>query len=81
MAATPISSLTSAQLAALSSYPAATPPPGVIPNFVNPQTLNQTFYGITGTVYGIMLPFFLNRLYVKICRLKKYSWDDCALPL
>ena len=74
-----LSSLTPAELANFSSYPAATPPPGVVPNFVNPHNLNSIFYGLTGTVYGMMVPLFFNRLYVKFCRLKKYSWDDRTL--
>ena len=78
MEAAHFSSLNPAELAAFSNYPAATPPPGVVPNFVDPENVNRIFYGITGWVYGLMLPFFLNRLYVKFYRMKKFSWDDCT---
>ena len=77
MAAAFIGSLTPGELGALSSFPAATPPPGVVSNFVDPENQRREFYAITGSLFGIMFVLFLNRLYVKLFKIQKYSWDDC----
>ena len=77
MAAAFIGSLTPAELAGLSNIPAATPPPGVVPNFVDPENQNRGFYAVTGTLFGVMLVLFINRLYVKFLKIQKYWWDDC----
>ena len=77
MAAAFIGSLTPDELGALSSVPAATPPPGVVSNFVHPENRKLAFYIVTGGSFGFMIPLFQNRLYVKLFKIQKYSWDDC----
>ena len=77
MASAFIGGLTPDALGALSGFPAATPPPGVVPNFVNPENQNREFYAITGTLFGITFVLFLNRMYVKLFKIQKHSWDDC----
>jgi hypothetical protein len=53
------------------------PPPGVVSNFVNPETrksqgeISMTFCMAVGAV-AILL-----RIYVKVFITKLYGWDDC----
>ncbi|MCJ1243743.1 hypothetical protein MMC30_000940 [Trapelia coarctata] len=81
MAAILIGKLTPEQLGAFSNVPALSPPPGVQSNFVNPENQNQIFYIVTSILFGIMVVFFLNRLYAKLVKIRKYSWDDLTLIL
>jgi hypothetical protein len=53
------------------------PPPGVTPNFVNPQSNGYQII-IAGIVLPVvMLPFLGARLYAKYNLLKKIHYDDC----
>lgn len=58
-------------------YPLAKPPPGVIPNFVNPES---HAYQLTITV-AVCLAFVIiavsMRLYTKQFITKSMGWDDC----
>ena len=61
----------------LLEFPAASPPPGVVPNFENPQ-------GNVALALGIMIPcgiltltMTLMRIYVKSFVVRKWHWDDC----
>ncbi|MCJ1380898.1 hypothetical protein MMC17_004007 [Xylographa soralifera] len=57
--------------------PAAEPPPGVVPNFVNPYTQAPLLI-ITGSVFvAIMIMFVSARLYAKAFVIRKATWDDC----
>jgi len=61
------------------NVPALTPPPGVNPNFTNPE--RQTFrFNVSGAVLlGIMVFFLCSRLYTKCFIRRKATWDDCEL--
>jgi hypothetical protein len=56
---------------------ASPPPPGVTPNFVNPESNGYQII-ITGIVLLVlMLPFLGARLYAKYSLLRKIHYDDC----
>ena len=61
----------------LSILPAGQPPPGVIPNFTNPQDNNALMIVIGSILLGIMLFFYAIRIYTKRFITQQYSWDDC----
>ncbi|KAL8892183.1 MAG: hypothetical protein Q9192_005644 [Flavoplaca navasiana] len=52
-------------------------PPGVTPNYVNPETTSDqvTITGLTLIVFSAL--FVVARLSVKLRVVKKQSWDDC----
>jgi hypothetical protein len=66
-------------LATLAFIPAIPPPDGITSNFMDPYTEAPTQIIVTSVVLGLALPFFLNRVYVKLCLMKKLSWDDATL--
>lgn len=57
------------------------PPPGVVPNLVNPENQNRPLLIVASFELGIVIVFILNRLYFKSFSLRKYSWDDCQSNL
>ena len=61
----------------LSTIPAGVPPPGVIPNFVNPPSLAPTVLGINITFMVITTIFVSARLTVNLRRERKTGIDDC----
>lgn len=61
----------------LSQVPGLAPPPGVIPNFVNPHTRGPLLIALTAVAVGIMYVFVITRLYCKFYVQRKLSWDDC----
>lgn len=58
--------------------PAATPPNGTIPNFVNPPSIGyqQTMTNIV--VLVIMIIVVALRLYTRIFIVKSFGYDDCT---
>ncbi|KAL8741286.1 MAG: hypothetical protein Q9190_006097 [Brigantiaea leucoxantha] len=56
--------------------PALAPPPGVIPNFIDPPNSDPKLIAVllTCTILTTILVFV--RLYTKICLLKSHGWDD-----
>ncbi|QSZ32014.1 hypothetical protein DSL72_001583 [Monilinia vaccinii-corymbosi] len=68
-------------LALLGSTPAIPPPEGVTSNFVHPHSKGSTQITVTSAILGIMLLFFINRLYVKALLTKKVTWDDGTITL
>ncbi len=74
-----VASLTAEEAATLSNYPTIPPPPGVKSNFINPKDHNVTLYVIPSLFLGIMIMFLLNRVYAKICIVRRYTWDDCRV--
>ena len=76
------SSATSLNPAELASYPIIPPPPGVVSNFINPETHNLPLFIIPSLFLGVMGIFVLNRVYTKTCITRKYTWDDrkCRMP-
>lgn len=59
--------------------PLAPPPPGIIPNFVDPPDRTYQFYIVAGVCLPLILVFASLRFYAKICLLPR-SRDDCKSP-
>lgn len=61
----------------LSKIPALTPPPGVTPNFENPENFFGTIIGTI--VVCLTLTTFLawTRIYTRLFITKSVGWDDC----
>ncbi|KAL8643562.1 MAG: hypothetical protein Q9226_008280, partial [Calogaya cf. arnoldii] len=55
-------------------------PPGVTPNYVNPDTIGDqiTITGLTLIIFSAL--FVIARWSVKLGVVKKRSWDDCETP-
>lgn len=60
----------------LDHYPAATPPIGVTPNFVDPPSKGRQIEILGGVFTGIMLLAVLVRLIVRTRITKQSGWDD-----
>lgn len=60
-----------------STVGASPPPPGVVPNFDNPESIAHRviIISVLGAVIGI--PLCLIRLYTKRRILRNFGWDDC----
>ena len=69
--------LPNVNLEMFAGFPAMFPPPGVTPDFVNPENHGKTAVIVGGFLAGLMLVFIVNRGYTKWCINKKFSWDDC----
>ncbi|KAF2261907.1 hypothetical protein CC78DRAFT_607068 [Lojkania enalia] len=68
-------------LALLASTPVMTPPKGVTPNFVNPESRAHIQIKVLSVVLTFTIMFFCNRFYVKVWLMKKVTWDDGTLLL
>lgn len=60
----------------LKFIPALEPPPGVTPNFTNPENRNALVIVVGSILMGIMILFYAIRVYTKHFIARKYSWDD-----
>ena len=56
--------------------PTEKPPPGVIPNFVNPETDGPEMMATMWTLLGLAVLIVAMRLYSRGVILKKIGWDD-----
>lgn len=61
--------------------PALAPPPGVTPNFANPENKGSTLVIVGVILLGLVLIALVNRAYAKLCIVRKASWDDLAISL
>lgn len=61
--------------------PALPPPPGVIPNFTNPETQGPRLVVVGAVLLTFVLIALVNRVYTKLGILKKVSWDDLTIIL
>lgn len=61
----------------LSQVPALEPPPGVIPNLVNPPSLANTVIVVSVVFLTLMLFFVSIRIYTKGVLLRSLGWEDC----
>ena len=68
-------------LAAFSDIPVLLPPPGIKPNFENPDGNNKTFFALTSILLLVATILIANRIYVKIHIVRKYTLDDCKIIL
>ena len=57
--------------------PALAPPPGQVPNFQNPGNVGPPCFIAASVFLGVMLVFYIARVYAKCGLTKKLSWDDC----
>ena len=62
----------------LANTPAQAPPPGVTPNFVNPETSAPAWTAGLLVAVVLMLGILSARLYGKARVVKKLGWDDLA---
>ncbi len=53
------------------------PPPGVIPNFNNPESVYGRVMTAELITLGIALPFVLMRIYTRLFITRAVGWDDC----
>ena len=56
--------------------PAAAPPPGVIPNMINPPSTGYLLISVESILQGLMMCFVFNRIYAKAFIARKWTWDD-----
>ena len=61
----------------LQNLPVRAPPPGVVPNFVDPVSRRYEVYVTAGICLPILALFAVARLYVKVLVLKTRTKDDC----
>lgn len=71
-----LTGLTPAQIASL---PITAPPPGVIPNFVDPVSRSHEIYIPAGVCLAFMFLFASLRLYAKLFIQKRRDVDDCRV--
>ncbi|KAK2880119.1 hypothetical protein FQN49_000533 [Arthroderma sp. PD_2] len=65
----------------LSTIPGEKAPPGVIPNFENPQTQVPVIIGV-GSAFLVLACFcFFIRIYTRIAISKTWKWDDLTITL
>lgn len=60
---------------------AAPPPPGVVPNFVNPETISDRLILAAAIWPGVALPFLVLRLYTSQFIVRKWHRDDTCIIL
>ncbi|KAH7311255.1 hypothetical protein B0I35DRAFT_437781 [Stachybotrys elegans] len=60
----------------LDRIPSGQPPPGVIPNFVNPPSYAHEIRVLEGVFMSLMLIAVLVRVYVRFRLVKAWGWDD-----
>lgn len=60
--------------------PAADPPPGVTPNFVNPPSLHSVNLGVSIACLILMIVVVGVRTYTKAAILRDMRHEDCRLP-
>ena len=63
------------------SQPALPPPPGVIPNFKNPEYHGPTLVIVGAVLLALVVLALANRAYTKIWIVRKASWDDLTVSL
>ena len=59
-----------------STTPALQPPPGLKPNFLNPEDRGPKFVTAATVVFILMVLLYFNRVYTKLLLLRKVSLDD-----
>lgn len=62
---------------ALAKYPLALPPPGVIPNFVNPESHAYQLIITVAVCLSLVVVAVFMRLYTKQFITHSMGWDDC----
>lgn len=65
----------------LTKLPISMPPPGVVPNFKNPQTIAGAIITIGVVMMVLTVTFVALRLYSNHHANRKYGLDDCMIPV
>ncbi|KAL8836864.1 MAG: hypothetical protein Q9170_002755 [Blastenia crenularia] len=73
--------LTSQQLAVFTNVPMMPPPPGLKTNLQNPSRNSNPFFIVTSILLFVMTVLIINRIYAKTYIIRKYTWDDLAVPI
>jgi hypothetical protein len=60
------------------TVPAATPPHGIIPNFIDPPSIGYRQTTTNIVVLVIMIVVVALRLYTRIFIVKSFGYDDCT---
>ena len=55
------------------------PPPGVTPNFVNPESLHTEWVLMMSMCLTFTTIFICVRMYTKLVIIKSHGWEDCKL--
>lgn len=63
--------------ALLDSTPALEPPPGVTPNFENPENITPLIEFTLGICLGVSSLFVILRVWTRFIIMKVHGWDDC----
>ncbi|CAF9937181.1 hypothetical protein IMSHALPRED_011049, partial [Imshaugia aleurites] len=63
-------------LSVLKNLPALQPPAGVESNFVNPEDRGYLLNSVATVLFCLMVCLFANRVYTKLCIVRKAGWDD-----
>lgn len=61
----------------LAQLPGAQPPPGIIPNFVDPESCGNAVFAGLAISSALMALFVILRMYTKITIKRSHSWEDC----
>lgn len=67
----------SVEIQKLLNGPALAPPPGVIPNFVNPDNAFVSYVVTVVLCVSTSTLVFWMRMYTKIYILQRLGWEDC----
>lgn len=68
-------------LTVLKTMPAASPPPGIQPNFADPPTRVPVILGVSIAFFVFAILCFSIRIYTKLAVVKNWKWDDCEWHL
>ena len=59
---------------------AAPPPPGVVPNFVDPPNRNTEIIAVSSVCIAISTIFIAARTFTRLKFIKRHGWEDCKRP-
>lgn len=62
---------------AILNMPALAPPPGVVPNFIDPPTNRPVMLGVCISMFVIMTLAVAIRTYTKLALMKRLALEDC----
>ncbi len=63
----------------LHNAPASPPPPGVLPNFVDPPSHKPEIITLEGLFLSLMLMAVGVRVFVRFRVIKMWAWGDCKI--
>ena len=62
----------------INSIPAMQPPPGVIPNFDNPESMHPYVLGVAIGTIAVMVIAISIRVYTKAFIMRDMKWEECT---